>query len=343
MIPFLELSEKLQAEITSGGCAPVLPSIAQLVKCYGVGASTVKRTINRLKELNYVQGMQGKCVKVNPLALGNPFFRKNVVIYTHLPTLGNHFYLQVIDCLRQHLEEVNCFVHIFNSPSQLKNCGFTPDVLIMTEIFDELEVTELEGYCPRKHIIKFNHNDPDYCCVGTDNIAAGYMAMDYLHRQCGHQEIGIISSQLDYVYGVCRLRYDGAMSFQQEHGGMKLYNYEVKDLNEAAQAAAVMLREHPQISAIFVAMDFMALGVYNYCHSSGRIIPDDVSILGFDNREFAPVLLPALTTYQENVKDIFRFIHERISCIINGDNQMSSVLVKPVLIERNSVKKNLNL
>ena len=338
MIPFLELSDKLQQAINSGECTPVLPTIAQLVKRYNVGASTVKRSINRLKELNYVQGMQGKCVKVNPLALGNPFFRKNVVVYVHLLTLGNHFYLSVVECLLQHLEEVNCYVHIFNSPKQLQSCGFTPDVVIMTEIFDEQEVKAIEEYCPRKQIIKLNHNDPNYCCVGTDNTAAGYMAMDYLNRQCGHQAIGIISTQLDYAYGVCRLRYDGAMNFQREHNGMELYNYEVKDLNEAAQAAAVLLREHPQISAIFVTMDFMALGVYNYCHSSGRIIPDDVSILGFDNREFAPVLLPDLTTYQENIEDIFRLIYERVRCIIHNDISPGSALVKPVLIERKSVK-----
>lgn len=338
MVPFVELSEKLQKEITSSKSPSVLPSITQLSKHYNVGESTVKRTIHRLKELNYVQGLPGKCVKVNPLAQDNPFFRKNVVIYLHLHTLANPFYLKVIDCLRQHLEEVNCFVHILNSPGQLKCCGFTPDVLIVAEVFDKQEVTSLEEFSPRKRTIKLNENDPDYCCVGTDNIAAGYMAMDYLHRQCGHREIGIISYQLEYAYGVCRLRYDGAINFQHEYSGLKLYNYEVKDLNEAQQAAGFLLREHPQISAIFVPMDFLALGVYSYCHSVGLTIADDVSILGFDNRDFAPVLLPELTTFQENVEDIFRLIYERLCYIIHNDKLLESAMVKPILIARRSVK-----
>ncbi len=341
MVPFLRLSEQLQQEITGGNYPSILPSISQMVTQYEVGASTVKRAISRLKELNYVQGVQGKCVKVNPLAFDNPFFRKNIVFYIHLTTLTNRFYLQVIDKLRQHLEVLNCYVHIINSTNQLKNCGIIPDVMIIAEVFDEFELKTLEEHCPRQRTVKLNHALQSYCCVGTDNVAAGYMAMEYLHQQCGHQAIGIISSQLSYSYGFCRLRYDGAAKYQQEHKGVELYNYEVNDLSEGQQAAASLLKKHPEISAIFVTMDFIALGVYSYCYAAGLRIPDDISILGFDNREFAPVLLPGLTTFQENVDEISQIIYDRLNYIVNDSASTDSITIKPIIIIRNSVKSKI--
>ena len=339
MVPFQKLSEELQQKITYGEFLEVLPTIAELSKHYNVGVSTVKRSINRLKEYNYVQGMQGKCVKANPLALGNPLFRKNVVIYIRLRTLRNPFYQKVFDLLWADLEKVSCFIHVFNCLGQFKNCGFIPDVVIVPEIADRSEELEIEKYCPPERVIKLNRNDPGYCCIGTDNTAAGYMAMDYLYRQCGHRAIGIISTQLEYSYGVSRLRYDGAMNFQREHKDMELFNYELKDLNNGQEAAAFLLKKHPKITAIFATMDLMAVGVYGYCYSMDLKIPEDISILGFDDREFSVSLYPRLSTYKENVDEIFHLIYKQIENIIRGNGSLKPKMIKPNLVIRESVKE----
>lgn len=338
MVPFQKLSEELQQKIVYGEFPEVLPTIAELSKHYNVGVSTVKRSINRLKEYNYVQGMQGKCVKANPLALGNSFFRKNVVVYIHLNTLCNPFYQRVFELLWADLEKVSCFIHVFNCLGQFRNCGFIPDVVIVPEIADNSEEFELEKHCPPERVIKLNLNDPGYCCIGTDNTAAGYMAMDYLYRQCGHRAIGIISTELEYSYGVSRLRYDGAENFQREHKDMELFNYEVKELNNGQEAAAFLLKKYPKITAIFATMDLMAVGVYSYCYSAGLKIPEDVSILGFDDREFSVSLQPRLNTYKENVDEIFHLIYKRIANIIRGKTPLKSEMVKPNLVIRESVK-----
>ena len=63
------------------------------------------------------------------------------------------------------------------------------------------------------------------------------------------------------------------------------------------QAARVLFRRHPDLSLLFCATDRMAMGAYDYLKETGRRIPQDVSVVGFDNQLLiATQLRPALTT-----------------------------------------------
>ncbi len=339
MIPFLELCEKIQGEIATGQCDTVLPPIRCLSERYQVGDSTVKRALNRLKEMDYLEGLQGKCVKVNPKALNNIFFRQNIVIYIHLKMLGFPFYLRALEHLRNQLEDVFALVHIVNSATQLQECGFVPDALILTEVSDPAELAEIAGICPTERIIKLNLADPDYQCVGTDNERAGEMALNYLHNVCGHRHVGIISHELKYSYGVNRLRCDGARRFAADHPQLVLHVTEAAAAEQAHEVTARLLTENPEITAIFVTMDFLALGVYSYCREARLIIPEDISVLGFDDRDFASMLYPSLTTYQEDAETIGRLLFGQLSHIIRHHYNPSAILVEPILVARNSVIK----
>jgi LacI family transcriptional regulator len=60
-----------------------------------------------------------------------------------------------------------------------------------------------------------------------------------------------------------------------------------------------VLEKHPQVTAIFAANDFMAFGAARAIHESGRRIPEDISLVGFDNLELATVIHPPLTTIHQ--------------------------------------------
>ena len=96
-----------------------------------------------------------------------------------------------------------------------------------------------------------------------------------------------------------------------------------------------------EITAIFTFTDMLALGVYAYCDDHGLNIPNDISVLSFDNRDFSGLLSPALTTFQEDSEQVAVLIRKMIFSIITRQDHENIVLVKPFLIERNSVR-NIN-
>ena len=78
----------MQQDIISGVFNDVLPPIRLLAQHYNVGESTMKLSLKHLKENGYLIGQQGKCISVNPLAINNHFFQKNIIVYIKLPRLG---------------------------------------------------------------------------------------------------------------------------------------------------------------------------------------------------------------------------------------------------------------
>jgi LacI family transcriptional regulator len=67
-------------------------------------------------------------------------------------------------------------------------------------------------------------------------------------------------------------------------------------LNGGYQAAKNLFAVHPETDAIFTYNDLMALGAIRACHEAKRRIPQDISIIGFDDIQLASVSFPALST-----------------------------------------------
>lgn len=336
MVVFADLCKKIQQEIADGVFQETLPTLRELSLRYGVGVSTVKISLKRLKELGYLDGRPGKCIRVNPKAAGNRFFRKNVIFYIHLHTLGLPLYSSVIERLRQEFEEVSANVHVINSIAQLEQCEFQADVLILSEVFSEEELGRVRACCPRERTIMLNQKNPQYCCIGTDNEAAGLLAIEYLYRELGHKHIGMIGWQMEYSYGVSRRRYDGAQGYAAAHREIKLQVAEAKTPEESFQALEELLRRDDQISAVFISMDVMALGVYGFCRERQLEIPKDLTVLGFDDQRFSSCLYPALSTYREDADRITALLFAKTKAMMDGESTVESLFVPPILVIRNS-------
>jgi DNA-binding LacI/PurR family transcriptional regulator len=65
------------------------------------------------------------------------------------------------------------------------------------------------------------------------------------------------------------------------------------------ELAQRLLEQHPEVTAIFAASDMMAFGSIRALMEAGRRIPDDVSVIGFDNVELSSIVNPALTTIHQ--------------------------------------------
>ena len=110
-------------------------------------------------------------------------------------------------------------------------------------------------------------------------------------------------------------------------------------IEAAYSAAEKLLTAHPETDAVFAASDFAALGVAKAALERGRKIPEDLSIIGFDNLDIAAEqLLYPFSTIAQPKEEIGRCAGEMILKLIEGKKVESQVLPAPLII-RNTTRK----
>lgn len=79
----------------------------------------------------------------------------------------------------------------------------------------------------------------------------------------------------------------------------------------------------------------MAVGAIQYLHMSGRKIPDDVTVVGYDDIATAALFTPSLTTVTQHAKSLGQAAASMLFDVLDG-HEPSSVVLRPELIVRNS-------
>lgn len=89
---------------------------------------------------------------------------------------------------------------------------------------------------------------------------------------------------------------------------------------ESGYRAGMQLAHAPGVSAVLCANDEMATGFIRAMTESGRRVPDDVSVAGFDDIPLAPYLNPPLTTVQLDFNEIGVRLVDLLLCQIRGEH-----------------------
>ncbi|MFI2489056.1 LacI family DNA-binding transcriptional regulator [Promicromonospora kroppenstedtii] len=140
--------------------------------------------------------------------------------------------------------------------------------------------------------------------VGAANWAGGRTAAEHL-LGLGHRRLAVLGGQRDHLYSQARI--DGFRSAVTQ-AGLDLPDDRVAHTDwrreEAAEGALGLLRGTPASTALFACSDTIALGVYDAADALGLRIPDDVSVVGFDDLPEARWLSPALTTVHQPIAEM---------------------------------------
>lgn len=132
--------------------------------------------------------------------------------------------------------------------------------------------------------------------VLPDNEHGGYLAGRELY-QLGHHRIGIIAGPRELTTTSDRLT--GLRRAAREHGRSlptRRVAYADFDRESGAAAAARLLDAEPELTALAVLNDTMAIGALAVARERGLDVPDRLSVIGFDDMPIARDLVPALTT-----------------------------------------------
>jgi DNA-binding LacI/PurR family transcriptional regulator len=99
--------------------------------------------------------------------------------------------------------------------------------------------------------------------------------------------------------------------------------------------AGLALAADPTVTAVFAANDQMALGLMLAVRGAGRRVPEDISVVGFDNVPESEYFSPPLTTVQQDLREVGHRVIELLVGMMGGASS-SSVLLEPTLVVRSS-------
>lgn len=165
-----------------------------------------------------------------------------------------------------------------------------------------------------------------------------YLAMKHL-IELGHKKIGCITGPLSIISA--KERFEGYKDILKE-AGIKYDNsivYEGDYHTESGFSGAEKLIKRG-VTAVFACNDMMAYGVYKYLKQSRLKIPDDISVVGFDDIQFSELLDVPLTTVHQPVYKMGREACLRLIESLNGNVVNNSITFEPALIIRQSTGQN---
>ena len=171
--------------------------------------------------------------------------------------------------------------------------------------------------------------------VHIDNAKAAYEAMDHLYG-LGHRRIGIVTGPL--VSPLSRDRLDGATTRAKEQKAERHLLVVQGDfsIESGAAAAERLLTRGDPPTAIFCFNDEMAMGVIDTARRRKLRIPDDLSLVGFDDIRFARHTDPPLTTVAQPMRQIGEGTVRLLLEILQGNGSPESVTLPHTLVVRSS-------
>ena len=171
--------------------------------------------------------------------------------------------------------------------------------------------------------------------VDADNFNGGLLATRHL-VSLGRRRIATIAGPHDMAAGLDRLS-----GWRRALGESRLPDDLVVEADFTAEggahAMAALLGRAPDLDAVFVAADIMALGALQVLHANGKRVPEDVAVVGFDDSVLAATSVPPLTTVRQDVEQLGRTMTWRLLGELAGEaNLPPSVLLPTSLVRRAS-------
>ncbi len=172
----------------------------------------------------------------------------------------------------------------------------------------------------------------DYDNYGAARLAAGHLIAN------GHKRLAIITGSLDQefvhqrIMGFQSAIIDASLVLPPEYILPGNWNYE-----QAYQQTCRLLEQPNPPTAIFAMNDFMACAVIAAGRKYGLRIPEDLSVIGFDNRSCAAFCTPAITTLGIPLYEIGIAAASSFIKLINGEEIPHKQLLNCELIQRDSV------
>lgn len=335
---------------------PKAPKITDVARLAGVSTATVSRALSKPETVaestrkTVLAAAQKTGYRVN-LSARNLRRQRTGAIVILVPNLGNPFFSEILAGIETALSESDInmlvvdtrqahmkpqlvleYLHATRADGIIALDGSLPDSLLSV-------ANPGTGAPPIVFACEWTPNG-QFPSVRVDNLRGGELAIAHLIG-LGHRTIGMITGPDDNV--LTHVRSKGAHDALRTHG----YDFDPShlfpgdfSLDAGARAAHAWLQLDQRPSALFCQSDLMAFGFISELARHDVSVPDDVSVVGFDDIAIAQRFIPALTTLRQPRKKLglsaARMLIERIQT--NTSPATETTILEVELIVRDSTK-----
>ncbi|WP_022664143.1 LacI family DNA-binding transcriptional regulator [Desulfospira joergensenii] len=336
-----------------------MSTILDVAKLAGVSTATVSRVINspdavREPTRKKVRRAMEVCnYKYNALARGFVTKQSNTIGLI-IPNINNPVFAESTQGVQDHADRNKVQVILGNTYYQYdqeENLIRTlrekqVDGLIITTTNPKGDVLKslVEEKVPFVLLYSTIKKGP-ISAVGIDNYQGGYRATEHL-VQLGHRRVGMVAGKFSisdrslhrwHGYRQCLknygIAYDNSLLFQTDYS-----------LTGGSVSVKKMLALKKSPTAVFCSNDYLALGAMKGARECGLSLPEDLSIVGFDDIQISSYVIPGLTTIHQpayemgqlGAKLLFRLMEEKQSKPVQ-------VMLESSLVIRESTQKAATL
>jgi DNA-binding LacI/PurR family transcriptional regulator len=327
-------------------------TIAQIAQIAGVSVPTVSKVLNgradvALPTRSRVEQVIKEYGFVRRRAARPLYKEKSGRVDLLLPRLDDEYFLPIVEGVAQVLHEAGMRLMLTSTHYQPEEAIRHIDTLsdhatdgILAVLASEETIEHLER--SKRPFVLIHSQGGLLSTAPSVRIASwegGFVATRYLIT-LGHQRIAYIGKTTvarDAIERIAGYRAALDAAHLPIDPQLQCEGYFTEEDGYRATKALLALADPP--TAIFAGNDRQAAGVYRALHELGVTVPDEMSVIGFDNLPFTEIMYPPLTTIHAPRLELGRTAATMLLRLINGEPlEMTRVVLSTHLIERQSCR-----
>lgn len=328
---------------------PTYTTISDVAEHAGVSIATVSRVLNgstpvqadkaervrqAIAELNFVPRSAARVLAS----------RKTNTIGLVFSEIRGAFFPHLLKGIESQLHEAGYELLVYSThgdrPIQRKPIGEhnTDGLLVFTTSLEKEEIARLHKM---NFPLVLMHETPpagmDIPVITVENKDGAAMLVSHLIEEHDRRRIVFLRGPAGHEDSVWRERgYREALAAHGLPCDEALISTGEFDQEAAFHAMQKLIEAGVDFDAVFAGDDDASIGVYRALKRAGRIIPDDVAVVGFDDVDFAGYISPSLTTIRAPIEEVGRESVRQLLRLLNGGQAESLVLKRTELVIRES-------
>ena len=329
-------------------------TIADIARLAGVSKSTVSRALNNSPLISQETREQIQAIarqhnfKINAPARQLSLQQSNTIAFvTHAYhkefSVADLFGLEILGGISKGLYAQGydlLVIHVAPQDTQWAHqyldTGRVDGFILMTSTYKQYHIHALLEMSAPFIVWGVPLTETEYCTVTGDNLTGGTIATEYLIRS-GRKRIGFIGGlqgELEVQH-----RYEGyrtALGAADRPVEPALVTYGDFSNTSGARAMHELLESAPDLDAVFINSDLMAIAAMDVIREHGRSVPDDVAVVGYDDLSIAEHSNPPLTTVRQNIPLAGKMLAENLIKYLKTGSVTHTIIPVDLVIRKSA-------
>ncbi|MBQ7507626.1 MAG: LacI family DNA-binding transcriptional regulator [Lachnospiraceae bacterium] len=313
-----------------------------------VSPETEQRVRSYLEEVGYIPNINARNLAANHSNIIGVVIKTRENHYMHI--LSEPFVSEILGGIEEMIRKAGYYMMLYISDDMAdilnKVAAWNTDGLLLFWMLDDdalrvykrfrKPVVCVDTYISEETRAQFENS---FVNIGLEDEAGTHEAISYLIKT-GHRRIGFLS---DNHEGVDLVRFRGYRRALEE-AGIKYSNKDFFELcstkGEIESSMKKLAEKAKKYEAVFCCSDVYASMLINSCERIGISVPEDLSVIGFDDTFPSRLSRPSITTIHQDIVERGRLSIELLLKMIIGEKPESDqIIMKPKLVIRESVKE----